>query len=467
VLVNERVLQLRYCWDAWRTTRAGPAAVASRQRARFGDLVQFARQRSPFYRQLYQHLPAEVNDPRQLPPVTKARLMASLEACVTDPAVTRAGVATFLADRTVVGQRYRGRYAVWSTSGVTGVRGFFLHDPQAVALYRSLTFLRGWIGRMTPNRLWSTLRHGNRVATVVTTGGHYGGSSIMEAARRDHPWPFNRVRVFSALAPLPELVAELNQFQPTQLIAYPSALTLLAREQIAGRLQIGPVLVASGGEKLLSWHRDLIGRAFDCPLRENYGVSEFPALAWDCREQRLHLSSDWAILEPVDAEYQPVPVGQWSHSALLTNLANRVQPLIRYDVGDRIRLVEERCRCGNPLPVVEVEGRSADVVSLRAPSGEIVSLLPGAVRRVAWSAPGLERVQVVQTGPAALRVRLENAPDADAQQVWEATAQNLRRLLAAHGLPNVTVERAAEPPQLEPFSGKFRDVWPASAPPSA
>jgi phenylacetate-coenzyme A ligase PaaK-like adenylate-forming protein len=331
-----------------------------------------------------------------------------------------------------------------------------------VALYRSLTFLRGWLARMTPGRLWSTLRQGNRVATVVSTGGHYGGSSIMEAARRDHPWPFNRVRVFSALAPLPELVADLNAFQPAQLIAYPSALTLLAREQLGGRLRTGPVLVASGGEKLLSWHRELIEQAFGCPLRENYGVSEFPPLSWDCREQRLHLGSDWAILEPVDAQYQPVPAGQWSHSTLLTNLVNRVQPLIRYEVGDRVRLAEEPCRCGNPLPVVEVEGRSADVVSLRASDGEIVSLLPTALRRVAWSAPGLERVQVVQAGPAALRVRLETAPRADAQQVWETTAQNLRRLLTAHGLPNVTVERAAEPPQLEPVSGKFRDVWPAS-----
>jgi phenylacetate-coenzyme A ligase PaaK-like adenylate-forming protein len=264
--------------------------------------------------------------------------------------------------------------------------------------------------------------------------------------------------VFSALEPLPDLVAALGTFQPAQLIAYPSALTLLAREQLDGRLAIRPALLASGGEKLSSWQRHLIETAFQCPLRENYGVSEFPPLAWDCRHRRLHLSADWSILEPVDAEYQPVPPGQWSHSALLTNLVNRVQPLIRYDLGDRIRLPEQRCRCGSPLPLVEVEGRSADVVSLWATSGQLIALLPTALRRVAWSASGVQRVQVIQAGPTTLRVRLEVSPEAEAQQVWETTIQNLRSLLVAHGLPNVAVERAPEPPRPDEVSGKFRDV---------
>jgi phenylacetate-CoA ligase len=43
------------------------------------------------------------------------------------------------------------------------------------------------------------------------------------------------------------------------------------------------------------------------------------------------------ILEPVDAQLPPVPPGQVSHTTLLTNLANHLQPLIRFDIGDRIR----------------------------------------------------------------------------------------------------------------------------------
>ena len=59
-------------WDAWRAQRSGPAALARRQAARLADLVRFARERSPLYRELYRDLPAEIRLDR-LPPVTKPR----------------------------------------------------------------------------------------------------------------------------------------------------------------------------------------------------------------------------------------------------------------------------------------------------------------------------------------------------------------------------------------------------------
>jgi phenylacetate-coenzyme A ligase PaaK-like adenylate-forming protein len=58
------------------------------------------------------------------------------------------------------------------------------------------------------------------------------------------------IQVFSILSPLPELVHALNEYQPTLLSGYPSALALLAREQVAGRLQIAPILIVTGGECL-------------------------------------------------------------------------------------------------------------------------------------------------------------------------------------------------------------------------
>ena len=36
--------------------------------------------------------------------------------------------------------------------------------------------------------------------------------------------------------------------------------------------------------------------------------------------------------------HRPVPAGRLSHTTLLTNLANHLQPLIRFDIGDRIVL---------------------------------------------------------------------------------------------------------------------------------
>lgn len=111
------------------------------------------------------------------------------------------------------------------TSGVTGEPGIFVHDDNAVVVYRALTLVRGWLAWMTPTCLWGRLRQGDRVAPVVTTGGHYGSPGMAEVARRHRLWPFNRVRVFSAGRPVAELVRDLNAFQPAELNGYSSALS--------------------------------------------------------------------------------------------------------------------------------------------------------------------------------------------------------------------------------------------------
>ena len=448
-----------YAWDIWRAERGGQAAILARQRARLVDLVRFARVQSPLYRELYQDLPVQVTDLQQLPVVTKRQLMEGFDRWGTDPAVTRAGVEAFVADKANVGGRYLGRYAVWTTSGISGEPGVFVHDADAVAIYRALTLVRGLVAWMTPGRLWATLRRSDRVATVVATGGHYVSASMMAVARKARPRPFNRVRVFSVLRPLPELVQELNAFQPAELIGYPTALMLLAQEHLAGRLAIRPALVGYGGEWLSPPARRLIVAAFGEPVRENYGASEFTRLAWGCLHEGLHVSADWGILEPVDEQYRPVAPGRPSHSALLTNLANRVQPLIRYDLGDSITVLPERCACGSPLPLIRVEGRRDEIVYLRASGGATVPLLPLALIKTVEETPGVQRCQVIQTGTATLSVRLEVAAGADDGRVWGAVERRLREYLAAHGVPEAGVERAPQPPARHPISGKFRQVW--------
>ena len=85
-----------------------------------------------------------------------------------------------------------------------------------------------------------------------------------------------------------------------------------------------------------------------------FAASEFQAIAIECEQEWLHVNSDWVILEPVGVDHQPTPLGEPSHTVLLTNLANRVQPLIRYDLGDSVLARPDPCPCGNPLPAIRV-----------------------------------------------------------------------------------------------------------------
>ena len=153
---------------------------------------------------------------------------------------------------------------------------------------------------------------------------------------------------------------------PTVLTSYPTELVLLAREQRAGRLDLDLTGIWSGGESLTGRDRAEIGAAFGCPVVDDYGASEFLNIAYDCGCGSLHLNRDWVILEPVDRDYRPVAPGEPSWTVLLTNLANHVQPIIRYDLGDSVTFAKRPCRCGSPLPALRVGGRRDDTVALAA-----------------------------------------------------------------------------------------------------
>jgi len=450
---------LRLAWDVWRTSRAKTSTIASHQQTRLADLIEFARAHSPLYGKLYRHLTFPINDLRNLPPVTKQDLMANFDDWVTDPAVTRVGVEAFIANETLVGDLYLGRYAVWTSSGVTGRHGIFVHDRHAIRVYSTLAMVRGMMVWMNPRNGLAFLLRGDRGASVIKTGGHFVGAAIKGLYHRHYPRLSKGSRTFSVLTLLAELVRELNAFQPVILVSYPTVMALLANEQRQGRLKIKPVLVATVAEWLGAAARDQIAAAFNCLVRDTYAASEFMGIAFECKEGQLHVNSDWVILEPVDANYQPVPPGEASRTALITNLVNRVQPIIRYDLGDSITLSPDPCPCGSTLPAIRVKGRRDEILSFPAQGGVVVKLPPRALANVVDGTPRVRCFQVIQTAPEVLTVRLEVEPESDSSGVWERVACRMRDYLSAQGLPSIRVEKAQEPPKRDPVSGKFRNVW--------
>jgi phenylacetate-CoA ligase len=236
---------------------------------------------------------------------------------------------------------------------------------------------------------------------------------------------------------------------------------LLASEQEAGRLRIRPVLVVLSAEGLPAGEYDRIARAFNAKVRDSYAATECPFISYRCEHGWLHVNSDWVVLEPVDADHRPIPPGKLSHTVLISNLANRVQPILRYDLGDSILERPDPCPCGNPLPAIRVQGRSADVLTFPTERGARVTIAPLAFGTLVDRTPGIELFQIAQSTPTTLRVRLHLAAGADPDQVWRAVHAEIAQLLTEHELDHISVERAEEPPEQSP-GGKYRTIIPVS-----
>ncbi|HJV95653.1 MAG TPA: phenylacetate--CoA ligase family protein [Albitalea sp.] len=424
---------------------------------RLSQLIQRTLEGSPFYRRRTGWRSAAAARLADFEPVGKCELMQHFDDWATDRRITREGVDAFLRDPARLADPYLGEYMVWTSSGTSGEPGTFVQDARSLATYDALDALRLRGGGGVPTALasWSV---GQRVAYVGATGGHFAGNASITRLMRIVPAlarPFApTIRLFSVLDPLRQLVAELQAYQPTLLVTYPSCAVALAQEQAAGRLQLRLAETWCGGEQLSPAQREQIRAGFGCAMRNNYGASEFFSIAWECPHGHLHLNDDWVILEPVDAQGRAVREGEQSHSVLLTNLANRVQPLLRYNLGDRVRFTGQHCACGSSFPVIEVEGRADDTLTLADANGEPVTLLPLALATVIEEGADVAHFQLLRTAPDALELRFE-AMVQDPEIAFVRSRAALMVFLARHGLGNVRIKHGKSPPLRQARSGKL------------
>jgi phenylacetate-coenzyme A ligase PaaK-like adenylate-forming protein len=448
-------------WQVWWTRAGGAPAIGAAQRDRLAMLVAHARTHSPLYRDAYRELP--LSPPIDaLPVMTKHALMADFDRWVTDPAIRYAELDAFLADRSHIGERYLGRYLIWKSSGSTGEPGVYVQDDRALSVYDALVAVQLSSLALAGDCV-AGLFGGGRAALVAATGDHFASIASWERACRAAPGM--AARGFSIMEPLSQLVAALNAYRPAYLASYPTMLTLLAEEREAGRLRIAPSIVWSGGEFLAPGAQAELARAFGCPVLNEYGTSECMSIAVSCPEGWLHVNADWVLLEPVDTDHRPTPPGEASHTVLLTNLANLVQPIIRYDLGDTVVARPSRCPCGSPMPAIRVEGRREDVLTMPAADARPVRLLPLALTTLVEEATGCHRFQIVQTADHALALRFDAGDERARRDAFHRAEVVLRRHLAHHDIAHARIALAAEPPLPDRRSGKLRQVVLEPAPP--
>ncbi|TDD24746.1 phenylacetate--CoA ligase family protein [Nonomuraea diastatica] len=446
--------------DARKAVKEGRPGIERRQRERLAEAVAHARDNSRFFKELYADLPDQVTDTARLPITDKRQLMARFDDWVADPRVTLEAARAFADDPDLIGAKFLDTYLLTTTSGTTGSVGIFLNDPHTLQVAGALV-ARGILGTLvTPGSVLKLLARGGRSAKIAGTGGHFAMAAAEMAQRRANKRREKSVRLLSVQSPVPQLTAELNDFQPALIECYASTALLLAREQEAGRLRLNPVMLSLGGEGLTEPEYARISQAFGgVEINNLYGCNEAVALSFTCKENWLHIHEDWVIFEPVDADYQPTPAGELSHTVLLSTLYRREQPILRYDLGDSILRRPDPCPCGSPLMAVRVQGRASSVLTFPNQRGQESTIVPLALATAVERTAGVELFQVVQTAPDALRVRLRTADGADPRRVRESVRTDLANVLVDHDLGNVTIDCGDEPP-VQAAGGKYPQVVP-------
>jgi phenylacetate-coenzyme A ligase PaaK-like adenylate-forming protein len=263
--------------------------------------------------------------------------------------------------------------------------------------------------------------------------------------------------MLSAQSATSRLVESLNSFNPAVIAGFPSVLSRMADERIAGRLKVNPVCMVAEGEFLEEDVRKKISDAFKCDVTSSYSTAETGIIAYECREHHLHINDDWVILEPVDAAGRPVKAGIESDKVLITNLLSYPAPIIRYELGDKVILHESDCLCGNPSPWIEIAGRSLDQIRFVDGIREIV--VPVAdLDAVLKGEPSIRRYQIVVYAGNRIALRLTGAKGTDKTMAFFKAEKLMRAYMKSIGIMSPMITLDKEDPGPDPLSGKFKRI---------
>lgn len=327
------------------------------------------------------------------------------------------------------------------TSGSTG---------KPLSLWWSKETVRKWYALCEARiRGWNNVSRHNRWAMI-------GGQLVTPVVQRQPPfWVWNRglnQLYMSSYHLVPDLIESyleaMSRYQVTYLYGYTSSLYALAQAVLeSGRKGIDMVVAIANAEPVYHYQRATIAKAFNCPVRESYGMAEIVASASECTAARLHLWPEVGWLEVVEKS-QSVPKGT-SGDLVCTGLINMDMPFIRYRTGDRGTLAREHetCRCGRNLPVLEsVEGRKDDL--LYTMDGRRIGRLDPVFK---GDLP-IKEAQVIQEALDCVRVRYVPTPLFGLEHEI-IIAQRVQERM---GKVKVVMEPMAEVPR-EP-NGKFKAV---------
>ena len=425
-----------------RGDRADRAQIERIRRKRLEALVRYARAYSPYYRALY----AGVGDSfrlEELPPTSKPEMMAHFDEFLTDRRVTMARIEDFTQDLDNIGRMLDGNYLIFQTSGSTGHPAVVLYDKGMIDVASAVAAFRTFARKEDYKAF---MKHGKRTAGVFADYGFYLACGMSRHLQLKYPRRQTKLTV-DVNAPAAEIIRRLNEFQPAMLSGYPSNLALLADY---AELNIRPDVVVTGGELLTEGIRRKLTDKFGCYVQTHYSCTEGGELACECAEGRLHINEDWVLLEPVDREDRPVPCGVQSDKVLLTNLANRVQPFIRYELTDRVILHDEPCKCGRRSRWLELEGRTDDILEFGG-----VRIAPMSLYKILEEVKSIRRFQLVQRSADAVELRLVAE---DRQSAFAQAERDLTDFFESKGLSGIRITLSEDPPAADNISGKFKHI---------
>jgi phenylacetate-CoA ligase len=313
--------------------------IEAYQDEKLRDLIVYAYENVPYYRQRWQPLKIVPGDIRsradlpKLPVLTKEDVVQNREQLLSRTAS-------------------RSELAFKHTSGTTGKALQFYVSKASIAFQWAIW----WRHR---------LRFGLQPGTWHA---NFTGKRVVPLQQQSPPhWRWNRPMRQALInmqhitpAKIGSIMEFLNSNTFEFFSGYPSIIHSLATTARDAGLTLTsrPRVIATGAENMLDFQRRDISEFTGAILTDQYGCSEGCGNASHCPELAYHEDFEFGLLEGQEHASR-----SRAKTVLCTGFASEVFPFIRYEVGDTAVWKTESCRCGRHSRVIShIEGRKDDYV---------------------------------------------------------------------------------------------------------
>ncbi|WP_162626166.1 phenylacetate--CoA ligase family protein [Aeromonas salmonicida] len=154
-------------------------------------------------------------------------------------------------------------------------------------------------------------------------------------------WLLNRFRLFSYSDK--DIARFMKKAQrATYLHGYSSMIYEVANKLNAAGLTLNNVKFVKGtSEKIYDHYQEAAKKAFGRKIISEYGAAETGIIAFECPDGKMHINEETCVVEIIDDHI------------VVTNLEAYSFPIIRYALGDYVKLSDQPCSCGRAHRVIE------------------------------------------------------------------------------------------------------------------
>lgn len=291
------------------------------QEERLFQLLQFAAENSPYYKKLFTDLGMDgssvsMEDFYRIPVISKTELLAQ--------------------NKKIHREKKFEKEFFCETSGTSG---------------QVLTFLR--------NESWDSF---NRASIMRGYSWHgvfpwnfnlyFWGYNTKKSKRlkiRLFDFLVNRYRIFD-YSEKKLLSLEKKIKRATYIEGYSSMIYELATLLEHKKMNVSKIRMVKGtSEKIYPHYQDTVKKVFGKKMISEYGAAESGIIAFECSKGNMHINMEGVYIETDE-----------NNEIIVTNLFSRSFPVIRYRLGDIVKLAPEskKCSCGLAHPIIEeISGR--------------------------------------------------------------------------------------------------------------